>query len=103
MVYALSNGKTTFEWDAEEWPKVLELAREYGWKPSGTLSESHHGREWDGNYTSRKRQKVTDRDAYNMASALRRAWESTKIAGPFGSNVLAFMRFCLEGQFQIGG
>ena len=103
MAYALYNGKSTFEWDAVEWRKVLELAKEYGWEPSGTLLEGHIAREWDGNYTSNERQKVTDRDAYNMASALRRAWESTKFAGPFGRNILAFIRFCLEGQFQIGG
>jgi hypothetical protein len=103
MGYALHNGRTTFEWDAEEWGKVLDLAKEYGWEPSGTLLESHHARDWDGNYTSRKKQRVTDRDAYNMASALRRAWESTKLAGPFGSNIIAFILFCLEGEFHIGG
>lgn len=74
------------------WGKVLELARQYGWEPAGTMappSTVHNAdgtvdmeltqgyrkayANWDGNYHINARQWVTDEDAANIADALERA------------------------------
>ena len=63
---------------------MLRLAFEYGWEPMGTLpgeiyrqeyeTEEEFLADWDGIYSSNNFQRVTEKDAKNIAAALRRAY-----------------------------
>ena len=79
------NGKE-FRFNSFIWPEVLNLAMYFGWKPKGTYLPDHaikipdasndeeHIRNiqlsWDGRYTDKKGQIVTEEDTYNLAFAL---------------------------------
>jgi hypothetical protein len=60
------------------WSKALELARLYGWKPTGTRPPAHIdfyqlGAEWDGGYLTNDGQTVKTEDAHSLAAALERS------------------------------
>jgi hypothetical protein len=71
----------TERFSVTSWWKVLQLAQEYGWQPTGTQAptftladgtvEAVEG--WSGTYLSNSYQRVGDEDAANIAEALRRA------------------------------
>jgi len=67
MGYDLLNAQDEdYRFDLIAWPKVLHLARQGGWKPTGTLSSAYSGTEpddWGGCYTSNDGQWVTPEDA----------------------------------------
>ncbi len=74
----LSGAGGEFRWNFFSWPRLLQIAEEYGWEPAGTTVDPHdeeempHGR-WSGGYTSNDAQTVTAEDARNLADALERA------------------------------
>jgi hypothetical protein len=71
MAYDLRNEKREFRFKINLWPKVLKLALAYGWIPRGTLpGELYDWDEWDGSYLNNENQKVTHKDAINLAEAL---------------------------------
>ena len=69
------------------WSKMLELAQQYGWQPKGTqppllemeekevVTNGSGDDDWDGNYSTNDRQRVSPEDAANIAAALGRALE----------------------------
>ena len=57
------------------WSEVIDIARDYGWNPAGTLpsaSTDTHGRDWPGTYQSSDYQIITAEDGAAMASAIER-------------------------------
>jgi hypothetical protein len=68
-----------FRFNNVGWDKALELARLYGWMPSGTevpaalVAAAEVAREWDGRYHSNDGQVVTAGDALALAAALETA------------------------------
>jgi hypothetical protein len=71
----------------EEWGNCLRLAKAFGWQPVGTVARGTNPRwtvvkapadAWDGNYTDKEFQEVTDSDAKAFSLALtagQAAWE----------------------------
>jgi len=69
------------------WSKMLELAERYGWQPKGTqppllemeeigvVTNGSSDGDWDGNYFTNDRQRVSPEDAASLAAALERALE----------------------------
>ncbi|HLO18650.1 MAG TPA: hypothetical protein VK206_27715 [Anaerolineales bacterium] len=62
----------------QTWVKALELARLYGWQPSGTRPPSfldfcQLGAEWHGTYLTNDGQVVKAEDAFCLAAALERS------------------------------
>ena len=61
------------------YPKLIELALQYGWEPLGTTMPSWHDEkigkrdDWPGIYCSNDHQVVSAEDANNMADALERS------------------------------
>lgn len=60
------------------WANALELARAYGWKPSGTrpplqIDFYQLGAEWDGGYLTNDGQIVKREDALSLAAALEKS------------------------------
>lgn len=70
-----------FRWLGVEWEALLDLAEQYGWvaegtKPSVLMRENwgqHKCSKWDGGYHTNEYQRITDKDAENIADALERA------------------------------
>jgi hypothetical protein len=67
-----------FYWNMWNWPHVLKLAYDYGWKPRGTKYNDPQydpkvEAKWNGSYCCNNFQVVTDEDAHNLACALQRA------------------------------
>jgi hypothetical protein len=78
------DSKEDFRFNIHSWPRVLNLAYEYGWKPAGTeitmniydldgKSFKKSQREWSGSYMFNDYQEVTKEDASNLAAALQMA------------------------------
>jgi len=70
-----------FRWNAWAWPRLLRMAFEHGgWKPEGTdapglMDENgnpYFKGEWDGGYCSNDHQMISESDARNLATALRK-------------------------------
>ena len=67
-----------FSMHCGSWCKALQLARQYGWQPAGTVAPDYGPEyppltDWNGEYVSNSYQEVTDSDAKNLADALDRA------------------------------
>jgi hypothetical protein len=68
------------------WPKLLDLARSYGWQSAGTLPSEIYTEyktypelepgQWDGTYMTNEGQIVTAEDATALANALEKALEA---------------------------
>jgi hypothetical protein len=73
----LSGAGGEFFWNFFSWPRLLQIAEEYGWEPAGTLPpeymEMPEEGQWSGDYTSNDQQTVTAEDAWQLAEALERA------------------------------
>jgi hypothetical protein len=70
--------QTTRTFSRQFWPKALELARAYGWKPMGTCPPPNFDfykpiAEWDGRYLTNDRQTVKRVDAFWIADALEKS------------------------------
>ena len=62
-----------FPFSDQLWPKVLELARRYSWKPQGTRRYLENGEidtNWEGGYLDNCGQTISSEDAANLAQAL---------------------------------
>jgi len=62
----------------QSWVKVLELARIYGWQPTGTHGPSLYnfhslGADWNGTYLTNDGQTVKTEDALSLAVALEKS------------------------------
>ena len=104
MAYTFLNINTlkTFTCGEEEWTRILAAARAGGWEEEGTQFNfacevddaydpmvdylynlwmifylSREMFEWDGNYTDKKNQVVSESDAYYLMLALEKEWTST--------------------------
>jgi len=81
MAFLIFNRNGYFRWNNEMWHRLLELAHEYGWKPSGALPPKddrligHEFPEGMKSYLFNEEQIVTDEDADNLLGALERALE----------------------------
>ena len=72
----LHGGLTEFSIKERLWPATLDLAKECGWKPMGTIPpETEHAGAWNGAYIEPWEQRVCRNDARNIAEALKRALE----------------------------
>lgn len=103
MSYTFLNINTlqSFTCDDDAWLRYLETARAGGWEAEGTQFDfasevddaydpmvdylynllmifyvSREMLEWDGNYTDRKNQVVSESDAYYLMLALEKEWAS---------------------------
>lgn len=60
-----------------QWPRLLDLARSYGWQPLRTQCTKKYAEEnpndWNGSYSSNDGQLVTAEDALALAEALEKA------------------------------
>ncbi len=122
--YDLTNNNGEYYFSVRDWHKVLELAKEYGWKPKGTsvnrIMKSFAGNwdNWDGNYFDFSNQLVDEDDARNLAKALRAAMKDIPKRRPnkdsdkmtllelwsgskFRLYLKRFILFCEEGLFII--
>lgn len=81
----------------EGWPFLLDLAREFGWKPEGTAPPyGIEARVWEiGEYTFLENQLIKEADALAMAAALERALKAIPKgeAAPLPTGVSRAMRF----------
>jgi len=70
---ALRDGEK-FSWRLFYWPRVLDLARIYGWKPAGTLPPRSwpRGKPWNDAYHANDGGIVTAADALALAGAVER-------------------------------
>src|ERR1044072_5626821 len=80
MSYELVNQATEVcrTFSRQSWTKALELARLYGWQPTGTrlplfYNFSYSNAEWNGTYLTNEGQIVKAEDAYSLAAALERS------------------------------
>jgi hypothetical protein len=80
MTLELVNANTSLsrKYSRQFWGKALELARSYGWRPSGTqppVIPGFHSLKilWDGTYLTNDGQTVAAADARSLADALARA------------------------------
>ncbi len=122
--YDLINNNGEFYFSVRDWHKVLELAKQYGWKPKGTsvnrIMKSFVGNwdNWDGNYFDFSSQLVDEDDAKNIAKALRAAMKDIPKRRPnkdsfkmtplelwsgskFRLYLKRFILFCEQGLFII--
>ena len=80
MGYDLNNANQHFGFSVFAWSFVLDLAKEFGWQPMGTVlsetaakqegSNEETIRSWEGHYDGNNFQSVVDKDALNLANAL---------------------------------
>jgi hypothetical protein len=107
MAYDFGNrAGDTFHFRTAAYGEVLELARDHGWEPAGTVlpkSLADPERPWMGSYFSNSGQIVQVADAHSLAAALDRALEDLRHHGDMFwlRQVAAFARFCRYGAFQI--
>jgi hypothetical protein len=77
--YLINRHGDSLQFNHFTWAMVLSLAKDYGWKPDGTVDpwwkDEPDAPDWDGNYVTNDHQQVTSDDALNVANALRRAIE----------------------------
>jgi len=80
MSYELVNQSTEVcrKFSRQSWPKALELARLYGWRPMGTRPPSIYdfyklNADWSGTYLTNDGQIVKAEDALSLAAALERS------------------------------
>ncbi len=66
MSYSLQRRRGYLSLSMQDWPRMLDLAIEYDWKPAGTNGPN-------GMYVFNNGQRVGARDARNFAAALGRA------------------------------
>jgi hypothetical protein len=103
----------TFHFSNGDWPELLDLARLYGWDPTGTAAPgAGSGEPWSGGYLSNDHQGVSTPDAAGLADAIEQALldlEAGVCPTPIerfskGKRGLLrrFIRFCREGGFAIG-
>lgn len=108
MGYDLWGAKRDFRYTIFSFPKVLRLALKYGWKPMGTLAPDLRRADgktvsfvkpenWSGGYTYNDGQCVTETDAKNLATALRKASRKEKERYALDD----FIKFCEGGSFLI--
>lgn len=75
--YLVRDGEVKRTYGIARWPKILQLARAYSWKPAGTTVDEESGiilpAKWDGGYDSMDGQLVSAEDADNFADALEKA------------------------------
>ena len=68
------------------WPKILQLARAYGWKPEGTTVDEESGiilpTKWNAGYKSMDGQLVSAEDASSFADALEKSAIAFSSLGP---------------------
>jgi hypothetical protein len=94
------------------WGDLLQMANKHGWEPAGTRTPVHWdvdgpkpAEEWCGTYFSNDGQWVTDDDARNIASALRKALYEEKFERDgdpdWPQYVRHFVTFCQNGEFRI--
>jgi hypothetical protein len=82
----LNGAGGSFRWNFFSWPRLLQIAEDYGWEPAGTLppeptpedeedteEKAEGDRAWSGSYTTNDGQVVTAEDAANLADALEQA------------------------------
>jgi len=94
MGYDLYSRKKIFRSHIEDFPKLLDLAYLFGWKPRGTEAPSIEGysewksEEWKGGYFSNDFQVVTSEDAIDIAESLKKAIQIIPnfIDGPYPKN-----------------
>jgi len=118
MPYLLTsvNENVTCKCDDPYWVRVIDLAREEGWQPDGTmynfdsrvdeLTDEMYDPlynlffvvmcfneiwQWEGSYTEKENQIVTDEDAYYLRLALQGTGTDEEL-----------MRFLEKGSFRIG-
>lgn len=96
-----------FRLSRNAWLHILELAKEYGWEPLGTIPPTFDDplrnleyKGWEGGYDTNEFQIVTDVDSAEMASALENALQD--IASQEEALLLAgFISFAKKGSFSI--
>ena len=97
-----NNEEMGFNWSG--WRKILEIAFNHGWKPTGTVNDIDQDgkpiQDWSGTYFSNDYQYVTDEDAKNLAEALERAISEFD-EELYMKKVLPFIEFCKKGGFHI--
>lgn len=117
MGYDLDGKGGWFRWQEFDWPNVLQLAIDHGWKPQGTVLYSGKGKRkvasWCRAYDSNDGQTVVDADACLMGEAIEKALavyavrprkkELAKfVRGLGGVEYLGkFATFCRAGAFHI--
>lgn len=67
----LASARTMHLMSTRQWRAACELACEWGWEPAGTLPpDDVDSGEWDGGYNEPQGQRVVERDANAMGTAL---------------------------------
>lgn len=65
----------TTEVSGHVWVVMLAMARQYGWRPTGTVRQSARGLPWDGAYYPPESQTMTGKDVEALRAALKSALE----------------------------
>ncbi len=76
MGFDLTGHGGEFWWNIFVWPRLLDVAKRYGWKPAGTRLRREDGSiddSWARGYDSSDFQWVSTEDASALADALERA------------------------------
>jgi hypothetical protein len=94
----LSKKGDRFYFNMSDWPKILKLAFDNGWKPQGTVGGGLYEvlPDWDGNYFDNEGQWIEAEDAANIANALER---EPKLIDNIEMKI--FINFCRKGAFKI--
>jgi hypothetical protein len=109
-----------FRWKREAWDVVLDLAKQFGWVPTGTRPpRGVWVAEWNADdYSTCGRQQVTEADALALAAALGRALavipKDATVPPPEGASpelafftgytrggLADFAKYCKRGAFRI--
>lgn len=115
-VFTSIHENTTCTREDRYWVRLLDTARDEGWQPDGTLYDFdfqvddltdelydpaynlffvvmcfNEIWQWDGSYTEKENQVVTDEDAHYLRLALQGAWDDEEL-----------MCFFEKGSFRIG-
>jgi hypothetical protein len=85
MGFDLHRGKDYINFNIWNWPNVLRVAFEFGWKPAGTVAPANFEGKWEGSYFTNGHQLVTDPDAQALAAALFRAVDAERICEPLNA------------------
>ncbi len=70
----IGHGGATYNVDT--WPRLLDIARAFGWEPQGTVAPTYEKGECCGTYITNDGQLVTDEDAKALGLALYRALDA---------------------------
>jgi hypothetical protein len=94
MPIELIRSHERFAFSNHQWEELLLVAKDFGWKPQDAPHD-----DWERIYFASNGDLISERDAFALAEALRRALP--KLPEPTRTHYLDFLNFSKRGAFRI--